>query len=107
MSKINNNRWRDTIQSILKTACYISDIMFLEKKNVLVHCSDGWDRTAQLCSITQVLLDPFYRTLKGLEVVIEKEWISFGFQFDKRGGLFKDNSHETDERSPVFIQFLD
>lgn len=81
--------------------------MFLDHKCVLVHCSDGWDRTAQLCSLTQIMLDPFYRTLKGLEVVIEKEWISFGYQFDKRSGNFQDEGHEADERSPVFIQFLD
>ncbi len=31
--------------------------------NVLVHCSDGWDRTAQLCSLVAILLDPFYRTI--------------------------------------------
>ena len=25
---------------------------------VLVHCSDGWDRTAQVASLTQLLLEP-------------------------------------------------
>lgn len=36
--------------------------------SVLVHCSDGWDRTAQVCSVAAVLLDPYYRTLKGFMV---------------------------------------
>jgi hypothetical protein len=35
----------------------------LNGKNVLVHCSDGWDRTSQLSSLSQLLLDPYYRTL--------------------------------------------
>ncbi|MEQ2160701.1 hypothetical protein GOODEAATRI_002145, partial [Goodea atripinnis] len=39
-----------------------------EGVSVLVHCSDGWDRTAQVCSVACVLLDPYYRTLKGLMV---------------------------------------
>lgn len=39
-----------------------------EGVSVLVHCSDGWDRTAQVCSVASVLLDPFYRTLRGLMV---------------------------------------
>ncbi|EPY72484.1 hypothetical protein CB1_002331001 [Camelus ferus] len=38
----------------------------VEKANVLVHCSDGWDRITQVCSVASILLDPFYRTLKGL-----------------------------------------
>lgn len=36
--------------------------------SVLVHCSDGWDRTSQVCSVAAVLLDPYYRTLRGFMV---------------------------------------
>jgi hypothetical protein len=53
---------------------------------VLLHCSDGWDRTSQLASIAQILLDPYYRTFKGyagimmmmmvVVVVIEGEYES-------------------------------
>lgn len=42
-----------------------------EGVSVLVHCSDGWDRTAQVCSVASVLLDPYYRTLRGLMVHTE------------------------------------
>ena len=56
--------------------------------SVLVHCSDGWDRTAQICSVTQLLLDPYYRTLQGFAVLIEKEWCAFGFKFQGREYLF-------------------
>lgn len=34
----------------------------------LVHCSDGWDRTAQLCSLAQLMMDPYYRTIEGFIV---------------------------------------
>ena len=45
---------------------------YLKEKNVsvLVHCSDGWDRTPQLTSLAQVLLDPFYRTRDGFKVYV-------------------------------------
>lgn len=55
---------------------------------------------------TELMLDPFYRTIKGFEILIEKEWCSFGHQFRKRYG--QDNGNAEDEqRSPVFILWLD
>lgn len=50
--------------SVLSVSQAVAD----EGVSVLVHCSDGWDRTAQACSIASILLDPFYRTVKGLMV---------------------------------------
>ena len=39
-----------------------------ESSSVLVHCSDGWDRTSQVCSLGSLLLDPYYRTIRGFMV---------------------------------------
>ena len=39
-----------------------------EGVSVLVHCSDGWDRTAQTCALASLLIDPYYRTLHGFMV---------------------------------------
>ena len=49
-------------------------------------------------------MDPFYRTIKGFEVLIEKDWVSFGFKFSDRQGHFRQMD---DEMSPIFLQFLE
>ena len=78
-----------------------------------------------------VMLDPYYRTVDGLAVLVEKEWISVGHRFKDRLGQFDASSRSwgsdegggeaglaaaeagasqhvaADERSPVFFQFLD
>ena len=38
------------------------------KSSVVVHCTDGWDRTAQLTSLAMLMLDSYYRTIRGFEV---------------------------------------
>ena len=52
-----------------------------------------------------MLLDPYYRTIQGFQILIEKDWVSFGHMFGKRC----DHLQEKDGGllSPVFIQFLD
>ena len=53
------------------------------------------------------MLDPYYRTIEGFEVLVEKDWVSFGHMFKTRTGWKSTNPFEEDKRSPIFIQFLD
>ncbi|KYQ92289.1 hypothetical protein DLAC_06773 [Tieghemostelium lacteum] len=74
---------------------------------VLLHCSDGWDRTSQLASLAMILLDPYYRTIEGFQVLIEKEWLSFGHNFQHRVKHGDRNYYSDSQRSPIFQQFID
>lgn len=56
----------------------------LDGVSVLVHCSDGWDRTAQLVSLAQLCLDPYTRTIDGLIALVRREWLAAGHQFRTR-----------------------
>ncbi|KAG9284011.1 hypothetical protein G9A89_022785, partial [Geosiphon pyriformis] len=128
---LHKSSWLRYISSLLESSLLIIKNIHVNNSHVLVHCSDGWDRTAQLTSISELCLDPYYRTLRGFQILIEKDWISFGHKFSDRSGhlsneryfitssanaannafnsmqnkLYK-QSHVR-ETSPVFHQFLD
>lgn len=105
-SGLESTNWLKHIKCILTGALKIVVKINNDRSSVLVHCSDGWDRTAQLTALSMLMMDPYYRTIKGFEVLIEKEWLSFGHKFHKRVGHGVDN-YSDNERSPVFLQFID
>lgn len=66
----------------------------------MVYCHDRWDRTAQLAALVQLTMDPFFRTIDGFRVLVQKEWLAFGHKFEDRLA----SVHHSNELSPVFTQ---
>ncbi|XDG01465.1 hypothetical protein ABKA04_001080 [Annulohypoxylon sp. FPYF3050] len=79
--------WLKHITGILDGSALIARQVGIKHSHVLIHCSDGWDRTSQLSALSQLMLDPYYRTIEGFIVLIEKDWLSFGHMFQQRSGL--------------------
>jgi len=106
---IEASGWLKHVRLVLEGAVKIAKAISQQGSNVLVHCSDGWDRTAQLTGLAQLLMDPYYRTIRGFEILVEKEWLSMGFKFEQRCGHLARtaNSPLNQEVSPVFSQFFD
>ncbi|CDO94352.1 unnamed protein product [Kluyveromyces dobzhanskii CBS 2104] len=93
-----SNSWLKYIKLLLSSTDTLVKSIVFNNSNILVHCSDGWDRTAQITSLLQLSLDPYYRTIEGFMVLVEKDWLSFGHRFCERSGhlssqsVFHDNS---------------
>ena len=103
--EIERTQWLSHLSTILAGA--IKMVKQIQRHtSVIIHCSDGCDRTPQLTSLAMILLDPYYRTIKGFIVLVEKEWLSFGHSFAERSGHFED-SPNSNSRSPIFLQFVD
>lgn len=83
--------WIKHITGILDGAALIARRVGIHHSHVLIHCSDGWDRTSQLSALAQLMLEPYYRTIDGFIVLVEKDWVSFGHMFQHRTGFL---SHE-------------
>ncbi|KAG3224390.1 hypothetical protein PC129_g4963 [Phytophthora cactorum] len=103
--RIDSSGWLRHVRLVLKASVELAHTVH-NGMSVLTHCSDGWDRTAQMVALAELMLDPYYRTLRGFQVLVEKEWCAFGHQFALRSGHARsDVSNE--QRSPVFLLWLD
>ncbi|XP_067631302.1 myotubularin-related protein 6 isoform X2 [Eurosta solidaginis] len=103
LNSLESSGWLKNIRSILYTSSFIATAVD-KGVSVVVHCSDGWDRTAQVCSLAALMLDPYHRTIKGFQALIEKDWLAFGYKFSERCGHVQTDLREV---SPIFTQFLD
>jgi hypothetical protein len=85
-SALRKSNWLRHISTLLDGTLVIVRNIHLNASHVLIHCSDGWDRTSQLSATAQICLDPYYRTFEGFRILVEKDWVSFGHKFLDRSG---------------------
>ncbi|CAK9815996.1 Myotubularin-related protein 4 [Anthophora plagiata] len=106
LSLLEGTRWLQHMSGLLRAAVTVASAIERDGRPVLVHCSDGWDRTPQIVALAQILLDPYYRTMEGFQVLCEREWLDFGHKFADRCGQTV-GYEDPNERCPVFLQWLD
>ncbi|XP_022243465.1 myotubularin-related protein 13-like [Limulus polyphemus] len=102
---VENSEWLNQLQSIMQLSGAVVDLMDVQGSSVMICLEDGWDVTAQVSSIAQLCLDPYYRTFEGFHTLIEKEWLAFGHRFSHRGNHTA--ATVASGFTPVFLQFLD
>jgi myotubularin-related protein 6/7/8 len=97
---LQKSNWLKHVGLVLDGSGLIARQVGLQHSHVLIHCSDGWDRTSQLSSLSQICLDPYYRTMEGFMVLVEKDWLSFGHMFKHRAGFLSSDKwfHVENER---------
>lgn len=85
----------------LRNNCVLQAIA-VESASVLVHCSDGWDRTSQVCSLGALLLDSYYRTIKGF--MVSRCWIAMlSFSLVKKGCKMFECEREQSKQTDFFF----
>lgn len=107
LSRLESCNWLGYVKDILTAACLTAQCVDKEGASVLVHGNEGRDITLQVTSLSQVILDPDCRTVRGFEALVEREWIQAGHPFLDRCGKSAFCNVRSRFEAPVFLLFLD
>ncbi|XP_018336659.1 myotubularin-related protein 9 [Agrilus planipennis] len=107
LSRLENSNWLTHVQNALDAACLVAQFLDQDGVPVLVHGSNGTDSTLLVTSIAQVILNPDCRTVRGLQALIEREWIQGGFPFHMRHRKSCYSATKNKQNQPTFLLFLD
>ncbi|XP_050542785.1 myotubularin-related protein 10-B [Daktulosphaira vitifoliae] len=102
-SHLESCKWLQYVSNCLTLAWEIASTLN-SKTSVVVQECEGRDLCCIISSLTQLLIDSHYRSIVGLQTLIQKEWVVMGHQFCTRLGHIN-NSNSI--KSPLLLLFLD
>eukprot|EP01062_Namystynia_karyoxenos_P023046 TRINITY_DN18870_c0_g1_i2.p1 TRINITY_DN18870_c0_g1~~TRINITY_DN18870_c0_g1_i2.p1 ORF type:complete len:1063 (+),score=307.76 TRINITY_DN18870_c0_g1_i2:86-3190(+) len=104
---LHATQWTQHLQRIMQVSVRVVQMLDREGTSVLVHCTNGWDRTSQIVTLAMLLCDPHYRTIEGFAALIERDWVAAGHKFAERLGIRGANTYRAKGVSPIFLQWVD
>ncbi|XP_039765557.1 myotubularin-related protein 9 [Pararge aegeria] len=106
LSKLESSGWPEAVRNSLHTACIIAQHIHQKAEPVLIHGTRGEDATLLVCSLVQIILNPDCRTIRGLQALIERDWLQAGHPFGTRlrSGPYSASQARS---APTFPLFLD
>uniref|UniRef100_U5EXU6 Putative phosphatidylinositol 3-phosphate 3-phosphatase myotubularin mtm1 n=1 Tax=Corethrella appendiculata TaxID=1370023 RepID=U5EXU6_9DIPT len=109
LSRLENSNWLAFVQNALNASCIVAQCLDQEGSPVLVHGGKGLDTTLIVTSLVQIILKPDCRTLRGLQALIEREWLQGGYPFTTRHkhSCYTPSNQRRKSSSATFVLFLD
>ncbi|XP_046802459.1 myotubularin-related protein 10-B [Lucilia cuprina] len=108
LSLLEKSNWLFYSSLCLRYACVAAEKL-REGVSCVLQESNGRDLCCIISSLTQIILDPLYRSIDGFQSLIQKEWVALEHPFQRRLGHVRLPADSTvlQEESPVFLLFLD
>ncbi|KAI5636911.1 DENN (AEX-3) domain-containing protein [Phthorimaea operculella] len=101
---IEESGWLWQLRQLFQLSGAVVDLLDLQGSSVLLALEEGWDCTAQISSLAQICLEPYYRTLEGFRIIVEKEWLALGHKFATRSNI---SPEPQQGYTPTFLMLLD
>jgi Leucine-rich repeat (LRR) protein/GTPase SAR1 family protein len=99
--------WLEHVSVILKGSVQVVQMM---ENNTAVVCqsASGMDLSTVVAALAQVQIDPYYRTIEGFGILVEKDFIECGFVFGELATTKKvDCRVLPNNLSPCWVLFVD
>ncbi|XP_075161608.1 myotubularin-related protein 9 [Haematobia irritans] len=109
LSRLENSNWLTLVLNSLNAACVVAQCLDQEGSPVLVHGAKGLDSTLIVTSLVQIILNPDCRTVRGIQALIEREWIQAGHPFASRHrySCYTPTQNRHKSTGATFVLFLD
>ncbi|ALC43531.1 CG5026 [Drosophila busckii] len=109
LTRLENSGWLSLVLNSLNASCVVAQCLEQEGSPVLVHGAKGLDSTLIVTSLVQIILNPDCRTVRGLQALIEREWIQAGHPFGSRHRYSCYTPHQMRNKNSgaTFVLFLD
>lgn len=65
LSRLDSSDWLGSVKGALNCACVVAQCLDHERSSVLLHGGESLDHTPLIASLTQLLLNPDTRTIRG------------------------------------------
>ncbi|KAJ6634790.1 Myotubularin-related protein 9 [Pseudolycoriella hygida] len=109
LSRLDGSGWLTLVLNSLNAACVVAQCLDQEGSPVLVHGGKGLDTPLLISSLVQIILNPDCRTARGMEALIQREWIESGFPFTTRHkhSCYTPSHGRAKTSGSTFVLFLD
>lgn len=109
LSRLEASGWLTLVLNSLNTSCIVAQCLAQEGAPVLVHGGKGLDSTLIVTSLVQIILNPDCRTVRGLQALIDREWLQGGHPFGTRHcqSCYTSTSNRLKTSGASFVLFLD
>lgn len=109
LSKLESSGWLTLVLNSLNISCVVAQFLEQDGAPVLVHGGKGLDTTLIVTSLVQIILSPDCRTVRGLQALIDREWLQSGHPFGTRHSqsCYTSPQNRLKDSGASFVLFLD